>query len=64
MKDNYNVKQTHFHAGDITAVSPSEPATVGALVNVHILQVHIHTNHTPAREKKGGKEEVNEENRK
>lgn len=52
-EDNHTVEQTHFHAGEITAVSPSEPATGGALVNVHILQVHIHTNDTPARGKKG-----------
>lgn len=37
-------------------MSPSKPATVGALINVYILQVHIHTNNAPDR-KKGGKEE-------
>lgn len=56
-----SVEQTHFHTGEIAAVSPSEPATVGALVNVHVLQVHIHTNHTPAREKEGRKERGNDE---
>ncbi len=50
-------EQTHFHTGEITAVSPGEPATGGALVDVHVLQVHIHTNDTPARGKKGGKTE-------
>lgn len=56
-KNNHTVEQTHFHTGEITTVSPSKPATGGALVNVHLLQVHIHTNNTPARkEKKGGEE--------
>lgn len=48
---------THFHTGEITAVSPSEPATGGALVNVHVLQVHIHTNNTSATEKEEGEKE-------
>lgn len=51
--DTVTGEQTHLHASEITAVSPSEPAAAGALVDVHILQVHVHTNHTPARERKG-----------
>lgn len=43
--------QTHFHTGEIAAVSPGEPATGGALVNIHILKVYVHTNNTPARER-------------
>lgn len=46
--------QTHFHTGEITAVSPSKPAAGGALVDVHVLQVHIHTHNASAREKDGG----------
>ena len=42
---------TYFHTGEITAMGPSEPAAVGALVDVHILQVHIHTNNTSVRER-------------
>lgn len=43
--------ETHFHTGEITAVSPSKPAAGGALVDVHVLQVHIHAHHASAREK-------------
>ena len=53
IKDKLVVEQTHFHTGEIAAVSPSEPATGGALVNVHVLQVHVHTDDTPAREREG-----------
>lgn len=38
-------------------MSPAEPATVGALVNVHVLQVHIHTNNTPVTGKEPWKDE-------
>lgn len=48
----YCVRQTHFHAGEVAAVSPSKPAAGGALVNVHILQVDIHPDNAPAREGK------------
>lgn len=37
-------------------MGPAEPATVGALVNVHILQVHVHADNAPVREKEAGKE--------
>lgn len=63
-KDNHTVEQTHFHTGEITAVCPGEPATGGALVNVHVLQVHIHANDTPAGEKEGSKDRGNEERNK
>lgn len=46
------MQPTHFHAGEVAAVSPSKPATGGALVNVHILQVDIHPHNAPAREGK------------
>lgn len=62
-QDNHTGEQTHFHTGEITAVSPSKPATSGALVNVHVLQVYIHTNNTPAEREREreGEEGGNEE---
>lgn len=56
--NNNTVEQTHFHAGEITAVSPSKPAAVGTLVNVHILQVDIHTHNAPARGKTGRERDI------
>lgn len=45
-------------------MGPAEPATVGALVNVHILQVHVHADNAPVREKEAGKESGQEGRRK
>lgn len=45
-------------------MGPAEPATVGALVNVHILQVHVHADNAPVREKEVGKESGQECRRK
>lgn len=45
-------------------MGPAEPATVGALVNVHILQVHVHADNAPVREKEAGKESGQECRRK
>lgn len=47
---------THLHAGEVTAVGPSKPATVGALVDVHILQVDVHAYNTPATRRAAKKE--------
>lgn len=40
-------RSTHLHGGQIAAVSPGEPASAGALINIHILQVDINLHHAP-----------------
>lgn len=51
VQTNIKVKDTYFHTGEITTMSPSKPATVGALVDVQVLQVNVHTNNTSVRKK-------------
>lgn len=45
----------HLHAGEVTAMSPSKPATGGALVDVHVLQVHVHADDTAAKDREEDK---------
>lgn len=39
---------THLHRGRVAPVCSSEPAVRGALVDVHILEVNVHTHHATA----------------
>lgn len=45
-------KETDLHTGEITTMSPGKPATAWALVNIHILEVYVHTNDPPVSKKK------------
>lgn len=45
-------KETYFHTGEIATMSPCKPAAVGALVDVHVLQVNVHTDNTSVNKKK------------
>lgn len=45
----------HLHTGEITAMSPSKPAAGGALVDVDVLQVHIHADDAAAEDREEDK---------
>lgn len=38
---------SHLHAGQVAAVSAGKPASAGALINVHILQIDINLYYAP-----------------
>lgn len=45
----------HLHTGEVAAMRPGEPATGGALVDVHVLQVHVHADDAAAEDREEDK---------
>lgn len=38
----------HLHSGQVAAVGSSKPAISGALVDINILEINVHSHHAPA----------------
>lgn len=47
---NPHVRHTHLHGGQVASMGSSKPAVSGALVDIYILQINVHSHHTPARQ--------------
>lgn len=47
---NPRVQRTHLHGGQVASMGSSKPAVSGALVDIYILQINVHSHHTPARQ--------------
>ena len=41
---------THLHSGQVASMASSKPAVSGALVDINILQINVHSHHAPARQ--------------
>lgn len=44
------VRHTHLHSGQVASMGSSKPAISGALVDINILQVYVHSHHAPAKQ--------------
>lgn len=45
-----HVRHTHLHSGQVASMGSSKPAISGALVDINILQVYVHSHHAPAKQ--------------